>query len=36
VLDRVREAFKGFHAELISSNLSADQERELRETFFAE
>jgi uncharacterized membrane protein len=36
VQDRVREAFKGFHAELISSNLSADQEKELRETFFAE
>ena len=35
-LDRVREAFSGFHADLISSNLSAEQEKELRETFFVD
>jgi uncharacterized membrane protein len=36
VQDRVREAFKGFEAELISSNLSEEQEAQLRETFFAD
>jgi uncharacterized membrane protein len=36
VQDRVRDAFSGFHAELISSNLSAEQEQKLRETFFAD
>jgi uncharacterized membrane protein len=35
VEDRVAEAFSGFHAELIASNLSAEQEQHLRETFFA-
>jgi uncharacterized membrane protein len=35
VVDRVAEAFSGLHPELITSNLSAEQETELREMFFA-
>lgn len=31
--DKVREAFAGVHMELISSNLSDEQEKELREAF---
>ena len=34
VEDRVKEAFKEFTAELITSNLSAEQEQQLRDTFF--
>jgi uncharacterized membrane protein len=33
VLDKVHEAFAGRDAELIQTNLSADQENALRETF---
>jgi len=33
VIDRVRAEFKGTDAELISTNLSADQEAKLREAF---
>jgi uncharacterized membrane protein len=33
VVERVKEAFAGQHAELISTNLSADQEKQLREAF---
>ena len=33
VVDKVREAFRGQHAELVSTNLSDDQERALREVF---
>ncbi|MFE6866185.1 DUF1269 domain-containing protein [Kitasatospora sp. NPDC057692] len=33
VLDRVRSAFEGQHAELIETNLSADEEARLREAF---
>ncbi|WP_344804024.1 DUF1269 domain-containing protein [Microlunatus ginsengisoli] len=33
VQDRVFEAFKGFDAELVASNLSADEEAKLREVF---
>ncbi|WP_042422518.1 DUF1269 domain-containing protein [Streptacidiphilus anmyonensis] len=33
VLDRVRPAFEGIHAELIQTNLSADEEARLREAF---
>jgi uncharacterized membrane protein len=33
VTDRVRDAFKGTEAELISTNLSAEQENKLREAF---
>jgi uncharacterized membrane protein len=36
VEDRVAKAFSGFHAELITSNLSDEQETHLRETFFAD
>jgi uncharacterized membrane protein len=36
VPDRVAEAFSGFHAELITSNLSDSEEKKLRETFYAE
>jgi uncharacterized membrane protein len=36
VQDRVAEAFSRFHAELITSNLSDAQEKNLRETFYAE
>jgi uncharacterized membrane protein len=36
VPDRVAEAFSGFHAQLITSNLSDEQERNLRQTFYAE
>jgi uncharacterized membrane protein len=33
VLDKVHDAFAGDRAELIQTNLSADQEQELREVF---
>jgi uncharacterized membrane protein len=33
VLDRVRDAFGGMQAELLETNLSADQEARLREAF---
>ena len=33
VIDRVQEAFAGTNPELIASNMSADQERQLREAF---
>jgi len=33
VVDKVREAFRGQQAELVSTNLSDDQERALREVF---
>ncbi|MGE3284608.1 MAG: DUF1269 domain-containing protein [Pseudonocardia sp.] len=33
VLDRVREAFQGQHADLLFTNLSSDQEKALREAF---
>jgi uncharacterized membrane protein len=33
VLDRVRPAFEGWHAELLQTNLSADEEARLREAF---
>jgi uncharacterized membrane protein len=33
VVDRVKGAFPGGHAELITTNLSADQEAKLREVF---
>jgi uncharacterized membrane protein len=33
VPDRVAEAMKGYHMELISSNLTAEQEQQLREAF---
>ena len=33
VLDKVQEAFKGTHGELISTNLSKEQEDKLREAF---
>jgi uncharacterized membrane protein len=36
VEDRVAEAFSGFHADLITSNLSDEQEKRLRETFFTD
>lgn len=36
VPERVAEAFSGFHAELITSNLSDEQEKILRETFYTE
>lgn len=36
VPDRVAAAFAGFHADLITSNLSDEQEKTLRETFYAE
>jgi uncharacterized membrane protein len=36
VPDRVAEAFSGFHAELITSNLSDTEEKKLRETFYAD
>jgi uncharacterized membrane protein len=35
VLDKVTEAFKGEHMELIKSNLSNEQEAQLREQFGA-
>jgi len=35
VLDRVREAFRGEHAELVSTNLSVEEEANLREYFAA-
>jgi uncharacterized membrane protein len=36
VLDRVRDEFRGSGAELITTNLSADQEQKLREAFAEE
>ena len=36
VEDPVVQAFSRFHAELITSNLSAEQEKNLRETFLAD
>ena len=33
MLDRVREAFQGTHAELIHTNLSNEEEAKLREVF---
>jgi len=33
VQDKVRDAFRGQHAELVTTNLSDDQERALREVF---
>jgi uncharacterized membrane protein len=36
VQDKVAEAFSGFHAELITSNLSDEEEKRLRETFFTD
>jgi len=33
VLDRVHSAFEGTHAELLQTNLSADQEQQLRAAF---
>jgi uncharacterized membrane protein len=36
VVDRVRSEFAGTEAELISTNLSADQEAKLREAFVDE
>ena len=36
VIDRVKDAFKDMNAELIASNLTADQEAKLREVFTEE
>jgi len=36
VYDRVRDAFKDTHAELIQTNLSQEEEQQLRETFYEE
>jgi uncharacterized membrane protein len=36
VIDRVKDTFKDTNAELIASNLSADQEAKLREVFTEE
>jgi uncharacterized membrane protein len=36
VQDPVVQAFSRFHAQLITSNLTAEQEKSLRETFFAD
>jgi uncharacterized membrane protein len=36
VVDRVKEALQGTHAELIASNLSGEQEAKLREAFAEE
>jgi uncharacterized membrane protein len=33
VIDRVRDEFKGVHAELIETNLSNEQEAQLRSAF---
>ena len=33
VIDKVRDAFRGQHVELVSTNLCDDQERALREVF---
>jgi uncharacterized membrane protein len=33
VIDKVEDAFKGVKAELLSTNLSNEQEAELREAF---
>jgi uncharacterized membrane protein len=35
-MDRVKDTFKDSNAELIASNLSADQEAKLREVFAEE
>ena len=36
VMDKVQEAFKGAHPELIHTNLSTEQEKQLREAFAEE
>ena len=36
VMDRIKDAFKDTNAELIASNLSAEQEAKLREVFTEE
>jgi len=36
VIDKVRDAFKGMHAELLHTNLSDAQEKTLREAFAEE
>jgi uncharacterized membrane protein len=36
VVDRIRGTFQDSHAELIASNLSAEQEAKLREVFTEE
>ncbi len=36
IQDKVAQAFSGFRAELITSNLSDDQEKQLRDTFFTD
>jgi uncharacterized membrane protein len=36
VMDRVRDAFAGSHAELIQTNLSQEQEQQLRDAFAEE
>jgi uncharacterized membrane protein len=36
VVDKVAEAFSGLHAELVTSNLSDEQEKNLREMFLAD
>jgi uncharacterized membrane protein len=36
VIDRIRAEFQGTEAELITTNLSADQEQKLREAFAEE
>ena len=36
VIDRVKDVFSGMNADLIASNLSAEQEAKLRETFAEE
>lgn len=36
VIDRIKDTFKDTHAELIASNLSAEQEAKLREVFTEE
>lgn len=36
VMDRVKEAFQGMHFEIMSTNLSAEQEDKLREAFAEE
>ena len=33
VIDKVRDAFQGEHVELVSTNMSDEQERALREVF---
>jgi uncharacterized membrane protein len=36
VIDRIKDVFQDSHAELIASNLSAEQEAKLREVFTEE